>query len=127
MLKKCMPITLIKMKLIQLYAILAPMKLKYLFCFLKLYYHNIRSRVDLFLFSFLFAQAIAFCLRCNLNLCNTCKEEHLRQPTTSSHNISELLINKIDGNNLETLNKKCSIHATIDLKLFCTTCYQVFL
>lgn len=75
------------------------------------------------------SQAMAFCLRCNLNLCVSCKEDHLRHQNTFSHNISDLLDTRIDEMNGDSnlAHKKCSIHLTMDIKLFCISCYQVSL
>lgn len=78
----------------------------------------------------LLTQAIAFCLICNTNLCEICRNAHIRQKNTSMHDVRYLndLQGNLRGPSDAVLTKKilkCSIHPTHDLKLYCTSCYQV--
>lgn len=67
-----------------------------------------------------------------MNLCGFCKEAHMRQRTTSRHElrgINEMRKNSSINPRYEIQrnrkNIKCPIHMNHDLKLFCTSCNQV--
>lgn len=68
-----------------------------------------------------------------MNLCELCQEAHLRQRTTSKHNV--ITINELKVKHIDTVKDqnaivprpilKCFIHPTQDIKLYCLNCNQV--
>lgn len=70
---------------------------------------------------------------CQMNLCELCLEAHLRQRSTSKHNVITLQELKTKHDELSKEQSttttrpilKCFIHPTQDLKLYCVTCDQV--
>lgn len=68
-----------------------------------------------------------------MNLCGLCHEAHLRQRTTSKHNV--ITINELKVKHIDTVKDqnaivprpilKCFIHPSQDIKLYCLNCNQV--
>ncbi|XP_031617134.1 tripartite motif-containing protein 45 [Contarinia nasturtii] len=67
-------------------------------------------------------KAHAYCLNCDINLCNVCQGVHMRQRWTSKHMVISLPdIKKEKHQGLQT-SLKCFVHPTQDLKLYCINC-----
>lgn len=64
-----------------------------------------------------------------MNLCELCKEAHVRQKNTSHHIIEAIVeLDEVLGDTKTTQTKlslKCFVHPSQELKLYCTTCDQV--
>lgn len=77
-----------------------------------------------------FFKAIAYCINCEVNLCDICHEAHLRQRWTLKHDVRGLFdlrnryATKKDNQNGPAANTmlKCFIHPAQDLKLYCLNC-----
>lgn len=79
-----------------------------------------------------FFKAIAYCVSCDVNLCDICHEAHIRQRSTSKHDMTGLFDARNKYMKKENKNEsvpnaslKCFIHPTQDLKLYCVNCDQV--
>lgn len=68
--------------------------------------------------------ASAYCSDCRRNLCATCSEAHVKNRTTFKHKLAKLLDER-GSEPLTCASKRCPIHPSVDLKLFCVNCNQV--
>lgn len=78
-------------------------------------------------------QAIGYCIECNISLCDICKAAHVRQKSTSVHNVQTLTDVQQEWSTLKIEQKilpprsviKCFIHPTQEIRLYCINCDEV--